>query len=118
MLNKKHNPASRNCRFQAVRISEKTIDELKPAAGPEIILLDPPKKGPAEGVIASLCRRSPQKILHIFCGVNQIPESVRLWKLGGYEVSQVVPLDMFPGSANLETIILLTPGKDVYKKLP
>ena len=110
ILNKKHNTGSSNCRFLASRISEKTIDDLKPATGKESILLDPPRKGPAEGVIAALCRRSPQKVLHIFCGVNQIPESVKMWQLGGYEVSQIVPLDMFPGSANLEILILFTPA--------
>jgi len=58
-------------------------------------------------VIAALARRKPKKALHIFCGVDQIPPSLREWQANGYQVRRVVPLDIFPGSANLEILILL-----------
>lgn len=110
MVNKKLNPASRNSRFMARRITEKTIEEIRLPKGKETIILDPPRKGPAEGVIAALCQRAPQKVLHILCGVDQIKDAIRQWQTGGYAVTRVVPLDMFPGSANLEVLILLTPS--------
>jgi tRNA/tmRNA/rRNA uracil-C5-methylase (TrmA/RlmC/RlmD family) len=110
--NKKHNPGSRKARFLARRITAAGIEKipLPDDLGAEIILLDPPRQGPQEGVIAALSRRAPRKVLHINCGVDQIPDSLRQWKQHGYKVRQIVPLDMFPGAVGLEVMILL--GKD------
>jgi tRNA/tmRNA/rRNA uracil-C5-methylase (TrmA/RlmC/RlmD family) len=87
--------------------------ELAAPAAPENILLDPPRQGPLPGVISILSRRCPQKVLHIFCGVDQIPAALKEWQANGLRVRRIVPLDMFPGSANLEVLILLTPGKHI-----
>jgi len=113
ITNKKLNKASKNARFLAKRITDKSIDEIPFPAGKTIesILLDPPRQGPQDGVIAALGRRDPHKVLHIHCGVDQIPSSIEQWKQCGYHVNRIVPLDMFPGSPNLEVLILLTREK-------
>jgi tRNA/tmRNA/rRNA uracil-C5-methylase (TrmA/RlmC/RlmD family) len=105
--NAKLNPGGRRTRFKARRITAELIAELPPPGGPETVLLDPPRQGPQPGVIGALCRRRPQQVLHIFCGVDQIPVSLKEWRAGGYRVARIVPLDMFPGSANLEVLVLL-----------
>jgi len=96
-------------RFLARRITANLLErELPVPGGPEAILLDPPRQGTLPGVIKELAQRQPQKILHIFCGVDQIPKSLKEWRSGGYSPERIVPLDMFPGSANLEILILLS----------
>jgi tRNA/tmRNA/rRNA uracil-C5-methylase (TrmA/RlmC/RlmD family) len=112
ITNKKSNPGSRNARFLARRITATSIEKipLPDDLGAETILLDPPRQGPQEGVIAALSRREPRKVLHIHCGVDQIPDSLRKWKQHGYKVQRIVPLDMFPGAAGLEILILLEKG--------
>lgn len=77
----------------------------------ELIVLDPPRTGPANGVIKELSRREPVRVLHIFCGTDGIPDAVTQWASRGYHPVQVKPLDMFPGTPNLETMILLEAGK-------
>ena len=97
-------------RFMAGRITADSIELMLPKKPmPETIILDPPRQGPENGVIESICHRNPGKVLHIFCGVDQIPDSLRMWKENGYEVEKAVPLDMFPGTVNLEILILLKP---------
>lgn len=110
MLNSKLNPSSRNINFKALRITEQSMSDLRPPNNKETIILDPPRKGPAEGVIIALSKRCAHKILHIFCGVNQIPESVNQWLNNGYTINRIVPIDMFPGSANLEILIFFSPS--------
>nr|MBF0222628.1 class I SAM-dependent RNA methyltransferase [Desulfobulbaceae bacterium] len=110
ILNSKLNPSSSNINFKAQRITLQSIEDLRPPKSKESIILDPPRKGPSEGVIAALSKRFPQKVLHIFCGVNQIPDSVNQWQTHGYTISRIIPIDMFPGSPNLEVLILFTPG--------
>jgi tRNA/tmRNA/rRNA uracil-C5-methylase (TrmA/RlmC/RlmD family) len=106
--NKKSNPGSRTARFLARRITARSVEKipLPDDLGAETILLDPPRQGPQEGVVAALSRRDPHKVLHIHCGVEQIPDSIRQWKQHGYKVKRIVPLDMFPGAAGLEIMIL------------
>ena len=95
-------------RFLSRRITESLIEnELPEPTAPETVLLDPPRQGPAPGVIKAVCGRQPHSVLHIFCGVDQVPAACREWQENGYKVQRIVPLDMFPGVANLEVLILL-----------
>jgi tRNA/tmRNA/rRNA uracil-C5-methylase (TrmA/RlmC/RlmD family) len=104
----------RRLKFLDRRITEGFLArELAAPGAPENILLDPPRQGPLPGVISALGRRCPQRVLHIFCGVDQIPAALKEWQANGLRVRRIVPLDMFPGSANLEVLILLTQGKIV-----
>lgn len=111
--NAQHIPGKSNIRFLAGRITADLLDSFLPNKPmQETIILDPPRQGPKEGVIEALCRRKPHAVLHIFCGVDQIPVSLHNWKKGGYGVERVVPLDMFPGTVNLEVLVLLSPVRD------
>ncbi len=106
--NTRLNKSGSKTRFLARRITPKTISDLLPlTTEPTTLILDPPRQGPQRGVIDAIVERQPAKILHIFCGVDQIPESLKEWQANGYQVKKVVPLDMFPGTANLEVMILL-----------
>jgi tRNA/tmRNA/rRNA uracil-C5-methylase (TrmA/RlmC/RlmD family) len=107
--NKKSNPGSKKSRFLSRRITARSVEKipLPDDLGTETILLDPPRQGPQEGVINALSRREPSKVLHIHCGVDQIPQSLKQWQQNGYKVQRIVPLDMFPGTAGLEVLILL-----------
>ena len=109
IFNKKLNPGSKKARFLARRLTAKSVEKIPLADDPdaETILLDPPRQGTQEGVISALSRREPRKVLHIFCGVDQIPDSLKQWRRHGYKIKRIVPLDMFPGTAGLEVLILL-----------
>lgn len=82
-------------------------DKFPSPAQKELIVLDPPRSGTANGVIKELARRKPLRVLHIFCGTDAIPDAVVQWASRGYSPSRILPLDMFPGTPNLETMILL-----------
>ncbi|MEN8143039.1 MAG: class I SAM-dependent RNA methyltransferase, partial [Thermodesulfobacteriota bacterium] len=110
--NARPNKTGSKTRFVARRITPKAISDLLPlSTEPVALILDPPRLGPQRGVIEAIGEKQPGKVLHVFCGVDQIPESLKEWRDNGYSVEKVVPLDMFPGSANLEVLILLVPKK-------
>jgi tRNA/tmRNA/rRNA uracil-C5-methylase (TrmA/RlmC/RlmD family) len=69
--------------------------------------LDPPRKGTAPGVIRELASRRPERVLHVFCGTDEIPRELYQWKSAGYVLRTLQPLDMFPGTPHLETFCLL-----------
>ena len=103
--------------FLARSIDPQVIAKIPPAKGKqEYVILDPPRKGCAPGVIESIARRSPEKVLHVFCGIDTIPAELESWRLCGYRPLAVQPLDMFPGTPNLEVMVLLC-KKPVQEKM-
>jgi tRNA/tmRNA/rRNA uracil-C5-methylase (TrmA/RlmC/RlmD family) len=104
-------PASCKMRFMTGQITSRGMEEMLPVSGdiPEVVVLDPPRRGTEKGVIGAIANRMPIKILHIFCNVDIIPEELEQWKRLGYSASRVLPLDMFPGTPNLEVMVLLEP---------
>lgn len=97
-----------NTRYLAASITKHSLVERLPKdRSEEIVLLDPPRMGTLPGVIETIIARKPLRVLHIFCGTDAIPKELKIWIANGYTPRRVLPLDLFPGSINLETMILL-----------
>lgn len=95
--------------FYACRITGEALQRrLPPAHASEHIILDPPRQGTADSVAPVLAMRQPERVLHIFCGVDEIPRELAAWRQYGYRAAHVQPLDMFAGTPNLEVMILLS----------
>jgi tRNA/tmRNA/rRNA uracil-C5-methylase (TrmA/RlmC/RlmD family) len=103
----------RNARFTAGRIDAKSLARLLPAADetPEILLLDPPRQGTTPGVLPLLAARKPRRVAYLFCDMNTMPAEISRWRKLGYMVAKAVPFDMFPGTNNLEMLVVLLPDK-------
>jgi 23S rRNA (uracil1939-C5)-methyltransferase len=98
-----------NVRFTRSAITVETLPRLLASARQnDVILLDPPRSGTGEGVIECLAARNPARVLHIFCNVDLMPAELARWKQSGYLVTRAVPFDMFPGTASVEVMVLLT----------
>ena len=89
-------------------------DEDQPEG--ELFILDPPRSGVLPNVIAAIAKRSPARILNVFCSADEVPNTLKAWKHNGYSPSAVRVFDMFPGSPNVETMVLLEKTK--RKTLP
>ena len=84
-------------------------DEEQPEG--ELFILDPPRSGIRPNVIAAIAKRSPARVLNIFCSADEVPNTLKAWKHNGYSPSAVRVFDMFPGSPNVETMVLLEKTK-------
>lgn len=109
--NAEHLLPGRDIRFEAAPVTADTLEGLLPPPDPEhipeTILLDPPRNGTADGVISAIAARRPEKVLAVYCGIEQMAKEWRLWRANGFELAQARCFDMFPGSPNLETMLLL-----------
>ena len=77
----------------------------------ELFILDPPRSGARPNVIAAIAKRSPARVLNVFCSADEVPRALNAWKHNGYSPSAVRIFDMFPGSPNVETMVLLEKTK-------
>jgi hypothetical protein len=99
--------------FRTAAISRNSLAEALPPPlppGGEDVILDPPRRGADGAVIRSIARRRPGRVLHLFCASEEIPGALGHWQQCGYFVRRVVALDMFPGTPQLETLVLLSPA--------
>jgi tRNA/tmRNA/rRNA uracil-C5-methylase (TrmA/RlmC/RlmD family) len=104
-----HRPRGKVAFFDR-RITPSALARILPASGgEELAILDPPRQGVGAELLAYMALRRPRRIAHIFCGIEAIPGAVATWRENGYRVTRSAPLDMFPGTPNLETLLLLEP---------
>ena len=97
-----------NARFIRSNITFEAIGRLMSRLRPQdVVLLDPPRSGTLEGVIESIAARRPARVVHIFCHIDIMPAELKRWEKAGYAISRVIPFDMFPGTASMETMVLL-----------
>ena len=104
-------PGRSRIRFLSAAIEHRSLETTLPPAlppGEEDVVLDPPRRGADAAVIRSIARRRPGRVLHLFCASEEMPGAIGLWRRSGYLVRRVVPMDMFAGTPQLETLVLLS----------
>ncbi len=74
---------------------------------PDVVFLDPPRKGAAQAVLAAIVKISPQKIVYISCKPSTLARDIKYLVANDYQLKTVVPVDMFAHSMHVECIVLL-----------
>lgn len=74
---------------------------------PDVITVDPPRKGLSPEVIASAAAMGPERIVYVSCDPATLGRDVRLFAEQGYEAARAAAVDMFPGTRHVETVVLL-----------
>lgn len=70
-------------------------------------ILDPPRKGAEEKLLKSLIQAAPERIAYVSCNPATLARDVKILSQGGYRLEWAQPVDMFPWSGHVETVILL-----------
>lgn len=79
-------------------------------AGEDIILMmDPPRAGSTPEFLRAACHLRPKRIVYISCEPKTQARDVALLEEGGYHVTAVQPVDMFPHTTHIENIVCLEP---------
>ena len=78
-----------------------------PQTLPESVLLAPPWSGTGSGVIKAIAERRPKRVLHLVRDVNDLPARLGEWRSCGYRMQRVMPLDMYPGTMDMELLVVL-----------
>ncbi len=79
---------------------------------PQVIVVDPPRKGLDDTAIRAICDLGPERVVYVSCDcASQARDVKRLYELGGYALHSIKAFDMFPRTANVETVVLMTSNK-------
>lgn len=74
---------------------------------PDVICVDPPRKGCAKSVLEDIARMEPKRIVYVSCDPGTLARDLRLLADLGYETKWVQPVDMFPQTHSVESVTLL-----------
>lgn len=95
----------RNVEF-AVGRAEKVLPRWQRAGvSPDVIVVDPPRKGCDPELIATMLELRPARIVYVSCNPSTLARDLRLLEDGGYRTVEVQPVDMFPHSGHVECVI-------------
>ena len=97
-----------NCEFIAGDVL-KVVDELTDK--PELIVLDPPRDGIHPKAIEKIIGFGVERMVYVSCKPTSLARDLVILQENGYRVEKGCCVDMFPGTANVETVVLLSHKK-------
>lgn len=108
VINAKQNHAD-NVRFYCADAGRFMVDMADAGEKADVVFMDPPRSGSDEAFLSSIVRLAPKKVVYISCNpVTQKRDLEYLCGKGGYRAEGVWPVDMFPGTSHVETVVLLS----------
>ena len=84
---------------------------------PDVICVDPPRKGLAPAVIDAIVQMAPQRLVYVSCDPATLARDVKRMEEQGYVLQRAEAVDLFPRTAHVETVVLLSKGEIDSKKI-
>lgn len=103
-----------NCEFIAGDVL-KVLDEIEEK--PDFIILDPPRDGVHPKALSRIIGYGVEKLVYISCKPTSLARDLEIFIANGYEVQRCVPVDQFPWTTGIETVVLLSKGEIDSKKV-
>lgn len=75
----------------------------------DIIILDPPRRGCTPEILKQIPRLKPKIIIYVSCNPVTLARDLAILEQSGYRCEQIAPLDMFPQTSHVETVVKLIP---------
>lgn len=94
-----------NCEFIAGDVL-KVLDEIEEK--PDFIILDPPRDGVHPKALSRIIGYGVEKLVYISCKPTSLARDLEIFIANGYEVQRCVPVDQFPWTTGIETVVLLS----------
>ena len=105
-----------NAELNGVKNARFICDDAKGAAKtlfgegirPNVIVLDPPRKGCDKEVIETVAGMNPDRVVYVSCDPATLARDCAVFSELGYKVEKATAFDLFPRTVHVETVALLT----------
>ena len=84
---------------------------------PDIVMLDPPRKGCDEATLSAVVRMAPRRVVYVSCNPATAARDAAWLEQNGYHAEKVQPVDLFPRTKHVECVIALSKGEIDSKKI-
>lgn len=75
---------------------------------PRVVVLDPPRTGAGDEVVAATAAKGPERVIHVGCDPATFSRDVAAWGKAGYQLSRLAVVNAFPGTHHFEIVGELT----------
>ena len=106
-----------NTEFICADAKEAAAELVRRGIKPDVISVDPPRKGMAEEVIGHIVSMEPKKIVYVSCDPATLARDLSRFAALGYQAEKAEAVDMFPRTHHVETVVLLSKGEVDSKKI-
>lgn len=97
----------------AVGKVEDIINDIKWSdSPPDVIVVDPPRKGCDTNCINAILKLKPEKVVYVSCNPSTLARDLQVLCESEYSISKFTPVDMFPQTGHVETVALLSKRPD------
>ena len=84
---------------------------------PDIVMLDPPRKGCDEATLSAVVRMAPRRVVYVSCNPATAARDAAWLEKNGYHAEKVQPVDLFPRTKHVECVIALSKGEIDSRKV-
>lgn len=97
-----------NARFLCADAAKAAKQLEREGVKADVIVLDPPRKGCDPALIDTVVQLTPKRVVYVSCDPATLARDCALLVQKGYAIGSVTPVDMFPRTAHVETVVLMT----------
>ncbi|WKV08372.1 23S rRNA (uracil(1939)-C(5))-methyltransferase RlmD [Thermoanaerobacterium sp. CMT5567-10] len=101
-----------NTEFIAGKAEDVMKDLCNKGLKPDVVVFDPPRKGLDKDVVEASIKMNPEKIIYVSCNPTTLARDLRIFEDNGYKIKKVQPVDMFPYTYHVETVVLMSRKED------
>jgi 23S rRNA (uracil1939-C5)-methyltransferase len=95
-----------NARFICDDASGAAINLAKEGIKPDVVILDPPRKGCEESVLMAIAKAKPKRVVYVSCNPATQARDAKILCANGYRAAACQPVDMFCQTAGVENVML------------
>ena len=78
---------------------------------PDAIVIDPPRKGCEEPVLSAIAESGVKRVVYVSCNPATLARDAKILASHGFSIRHVQPVDMFPHTQHVETVVLMSRGR-------
>ena len=101
----------KNIDFYTADAGEFMVEMAKTAEKADVVIMDPPRAGSDKRFMNSVFTLSPERVVYVSCNSETLARDLSYFVRNGYGVRRIQPVDMFPHTDHIETVVLLVKSK-------
>ena len=106
-----------NIRFYCNDAGRFLVNMAEQGENADVVIMDPPRSGSTEEFMDAVGKLGAGKVVYVSCNPETLARDVRYMKKLGYRAVEAWPVDMFPETDHVETVVLLSKGEIDSKKV-
>ena len=106
--NARRNGLAHKTRFECGDASDLAARLEREGVRPDVVVVDPPRKGLAADVVDTIARMGPDRVVYVSCDPATLARDVARFAPLGYTAVKAEAVDLFPHTAHIETVVLLS----------